>query len=56
MSLFLWGLQPWLLYLAAALGVLGSIEELIIIALLAKWSSDVQGLYWVRKERKIESA
>lgn len=49
MSLFLWGLQPWLLYLAAALSIIGTIEELIIIAVLPTWTTDVRGLYWVLK-------
>ena len=56
MSLFLWGLQPWLLYVAAALSILGNLEELIIIAFLPKWTSDVRGLYWVLKTRKVEAA
>lgn len=56
MSLFLWGLQPWLLYLAAGLSILGSIEELIIVALLPTWTSDVRGLYWVLKTQRLGTA
>lgn len=56
MSLFLWGLQPWLLYLAAGLSILGNIEELMIILLLPRWTSNVRGLYWVLQLRKVRSA
>lgn len=54
--LFLWGLQPWLLYAAATLSILGNLEELIIIALLPEWTSDVRGLYWVLQKRGIRTA
>ena len=56
MSLYLWGLQPWLLYLAAALSILGNLEELIIIALLPNWTPDVRGLYWVLEQREADVA
>jgi CDP-diacylglycerol--glycerol-3-phosphate 3-phosphatidyltransferase len=52
-SLFLWGLQPWLLYVASALNMLGNVESLIIMALLPEWTSDVRGLYWVLQQRKV---
>jgi len=55
MSLFLWGMQPWLLYVAAGLSILGTIEELIIIALLPEWAANVQGLYWVLQRREVKS-
>ncbi len=55
-GMFHWGLQPWLLYVAAALSILGNLEELIIIAFLPKWTSDVRGLYWVLKMRKVGAA
>ncbi len=56
MSLFLWGLQPWLLYLAAALSILGSLEEMTIIFLLPKCAPDVRGLYWVLRKHKVGPA
>lgn len=56
MSLFLWGLQPWLLYLAATLSILGNLEELVIIVLLPKWTPDVRGLCWVLKQREANAA
>ncbi len=52
-SLFLWGLQPWLLYVASAFNMLGNVESLIIMALLPEWTSDVRGLYWVLQQRKV---
>jgi len=54
-SLFLWGLQPWLLYVASALNMLGNVESLIIMALLPEWTSDLRGLYWVLQQRKVGS-
>ena len=53
MSLFLWGLHPWLLYVASAFNMLGNVESLIIMALLPEWTSDVRGLYWVLQQRKV---
>jgi phosphatidylglycerophosphate synthase len=47
MSLFFLGVQPWMLYLAASVSILGSIEELVIILLLPTWTTNVPGLYWV---------
>jgi CDP-diacylglycerol--glycerol-3-phosphate 3-phosphatidyltransferase len=55
MSMFLWGVQPWLLYLAAGLSIAGSIEELIIIALLPEWTANVRGLYFVIRQRRADS-
>jgi phosphatidylglycerophosphate synthase len=52
MSLFFWGVQPWLLYIAASIGVLGSIEELLITFLLPEWTANTRGLYWVLVQRK----
>lgn len=51
MSLFLWGVQPSLLFFAAGLSILGTIEELVIIALLPEWTANVRGLFWVLRER-----
>jgi len=41
--LFLFSYQPWLLYLAAALSILGVIEHFLLLALLRKWTPDVPG-------------
>lgn len=53
--LFVFGLQPWLLYLAVAASVLGTIEEFVLLWLLPRWRADVRGVYWVLRERQRES-
>lgn len=54
--LFVWG--PWLplLYLALAVGILASVEELILILLLPTWRADVRGVYWVLREARSGAA
>lgn len=54
--LFVFGFEPWLLYVAVAVSVLGNIEELVLLALLPKWRADVRGLWWVLRERRSGSA
>ena len=48
--LFLFGFEPWLLYLAAGMSILASLEELALLALLPRWRADVRGLWWVWRE------
>jgi phosphatidylglycerophosphate synthase len=48
--LFLFGFEPWLLYLAAGASIAASLEELALIVLLPQWSADVRGLWWVRRD------
>lgn len=50
--LFVFGFEPWLLYLAVGVSVLGNLEELVLLALLPKWRADVRGLWWVLRERR----
>ena len=45
--LFLFGFEPWLLYLAAGASILASIEELALLRALPQWRADVRGLWWV---------
>jgi CDP-diacylglycerol--glycerol-3-phosphate 3-phosphatidyltransferase len=52
--LFVFGLQPWLLYLAVGSSVLGTLEELMLLWLLPRWRADVRGVYWVLRERQRE--
>jgi len=54
--LFVFGFQPWLLYLAVAVSVLGNLEELVLLALLPEWRADVRGLPWVLRERRGDPA
>lgn len=49
--LFVFGLEPWLLHVAVAASVLASLEELVLLALLPEWRSDVKGIAWVLRER-----
>lgn len=53
--LFVFGFQPWLLYLAVAVSVLGNLEELVLLALLPEWRADVRGVWWVTGARGEES-
>ncbi len=48
--LFLFGFEPWLLYLAVGASIVASLEEIALVARLPKWRADVRGLWWVWKE------
>jgi CDP-diacylglycerol--glycerol-3-phosphate 3-phosphatidyltransferase len=48
--LFLFGFEPWLLYLAAGTSILASLEELALLCMLPQWRADVRGLWWVLRE------
>jgi phosphatidylglycerophosphate synthase len=50
--LFVFGFQPWLLYLAVGVSVAGNVEELLLLALLPAWRPDVRGLWWVLRARQ----
>jgi CDP-diacylglycerol--glycerol-3-phosphate 3-phosphatidyltransferase len=50
--LFVYGHYPWLLYLAAGLSIVGSLEEFALLATLKQWRADVGGLWWVLAERR----
>lgn len=41
--LFVFGFQPWLLYLAAAICTLGAVEHFIMLALVPEWTPDLHG-------------
>jgi CDP-diacylglycerol--glycerol-3-phosphate 3-phosphatidyltransferase len=49
--LFLFGFEPWLLYVAAGASIVASLEELALLALLPQWRADVRGAWWVLRER-----
>jgi phosphatidylglycerophosphate synthase len=51
--LFVWGLPPPLLYAAVCVSVAANLEELGLIWLLPSWRTDVRGLYWVLRERRL---
>jgi CDP-diacylglycerol--glycerol-3-phosphate 3-phosphatidyltransferase len=50
--LFVFGFEPWLLYLAVGVSVLGNCEELVLLALLPQWRPDVRGVWWVLRQRR----
>jgi CDP-diacylglycerol--glycerol-3-phosphate 3-phosphatidyltransferase len=54
--LFVFGLQPWLLYAAAGASVIGNCEELLLLAMLPKWRADVRGVFWILRERRAGTA
>ena len=41
-----------LFYVAAAVTMLGLIEEILLVLLLPEWHSDVKGLWWIRRQPK----
>ena len=45
--LFLSGLHVWLLYMAAGVLVIATLEEFMLLFLLPEWTADVRGVYWV---------
>jgi len=48
-TLFLWGHWQPLLVLAAVVSICASLEEMVLLALLPEWRSDVPGLWWLRR-------
>jgi len=50
--LFLFGFEPWMLYLAAGTSIVASLEELALLRVLPAWRTDVRGLWWVLRERR----
>jgi CDP-diacylglycerol--glycerol-3-phosphate 3-phosphatidyltransferase len=48
--LFLFGFEPWMLYLAAGTSIVASLEELALLKVLPEWRADVRGLWWVLRE------
>jgi len=50
--LFLFGFEPWMLYLAAGTSIIASLEELALLRALPEWRADVRGLWWVLRERR----
>jgi phosphatidylglycerophosphate synthase len=42
----------WLFYATVSITGLEIVEEIVMVALLPTWKSDIRGLYWVLKERR----
>jgi len=51
-SLLFWGYVGWIFYGAMGLCILAFSEELLLLYLLAEWTADVGGLYWVLAKRR----
>jgi CDP-diacylglycerol--glycerol-3-phosphate 3-phosphatidyltransferase len=41
--LFLFGFQPWLLYLAVVVCAAGALEQIVLVMLLPEWTPDFRG-------------
>ena len=50
-ALFVLGFNFWLFYLAVALSLLSTFEELLLLWWLPTWRADVRGLWWVLRSR-----
>jgi CDP-diacylglycerol--glycerol-3-phosphate 3-phosphatidyltransferase len=56
LSLFFWGYSAPLFYFMWTVSCLGQLEEWAILAVQPTWTSDVRGLYWVLKARRMSAA
>lgn len=50
-SMFIFGVSPWLFYLAIAVSILETVEETILLFLLTEYRYNVKGLYWVLRKK-----
>lgn len=50
--LFVFGHQPWLLYLAGTSSIVANLEEIVLLRTLPQWRTDVRGAWWVWRERR----
>ena len=44
----------WLFYIMIVLGLLETIEEIILIFMFDKWVSGVKGIYWALKDKRLK--
>ena len=51
-ALFVVGEQPALLFAAAGLVLVATLEEFILMWLLPEWTADVRGVYWILAQRR----
>ncbi len=42
----------WLFYLMIVLGIIETVEEIILIAMYPKWVAGVKGVYWALRDRR----
>jgi CDP-diacylglycerol--glycerol-3-phosphate 3-phosphatidyltransferase len=51
-TLFTIGYVAWLFYIAVAVSLLSTAEELLLLWRLPQWRADVRGLWWVMTEHR----
>jgi cardiolipin synthase (CMP-forming) len=51
-SLFLFGYRSWIFYPIIALSLIAYMEEIVMIAMLKEWQSNIHGLYVVLKKHR----
>jgi len=49
---FFFGVPEGLFYIVVAISVIETFEEIALMAIFKKWTTDVKGLYWVLKDRQ----
>nr|WKN35292.1 CDP-alcohol phosphatidyltransferase family protein [Tunicatimonas sp. TK19036] len=52
MSMFFFGVQPWLFAIMVGLSILDSVEEISLIATLPQWQAHVNGFLWLWMDRR----
>lgn len=52
MSLFFLGYSGWLFYTTVVFSVVAYVEEILLLYLLPRWTSDVRGLFWALTRRR----
>jgi cardiolipin synthase (CMP-forming) len=56
LSLFFFGFVDVLFYVAVAVGILASVEDMIVSSLVSTYETDTKGLYWVLKKRRLNAS
>ena len=51
-SLFIFGYKSWIFYPVIALSLTAYVEEIVMVALLKEWQSNIHGLYFVLKKHR----
>ncbi len=52
--LFVFGFERWLFQVALGASILDSLEELVLLRYVREWRTDVRGLWWVLRERRVK--
>ncbi|MEQ9441842.1 MAG: CDP-alcohol phosphatidyltransferase family protein [Cyclobacteriaceae bacterium] len=51
-SMFFFGVQPWLFAIMIGLSILDSVEEILLIATLPQWQAHVNGFLWLWRDQR----